>query len=252
VPVVQTAVTGHHESVQLCDPANAGAAVVVTTWWLDTSGSGVAPAVSAMNPDGTAWAGSVATLVDCARIAPTTTTAATPLPSYAEPSTIVRAVSTLPAQSVYTPAAFPLSVKLVTEPTERETVALCNPTTGAPVIVETWWRDAATPGSVPTVSAYNADGTAYAGAVSALVDCGRVVTAAPVYTPSVLTTSLAGTVAAGARSVSVFNRGALDGSVDGDALVAGMGLNFDAPSGGTLAALAYSGVGTTLVITEVR
>jgi len=73
-------------------------------------------------------------------------------------------------------------------------------------------------------------------------------------TPSLIRTGGAGTIAAGARSISVYNAGAGPGSILGgiNNILPGEIFNFDA--GGendTLAAFAYDGTGTTLVITTI-
>jgi len=73
-------------------------------------------------------------------------------------------------------------------------------------------------------------------------------------TPSVLRTSAAGTIAAGARSISVYNAGSAAGSILGGSnnILAGEVFNFDAGAqGDTLSAFAYDGTGTTLVITKI-
>jgi len=73
-------------------------------------------------------------------------------------------------------------------------------------------------------------------------------------TPSLIRATGAGSIAAGARSISVYNAGAVAGSILGVAgnILAGEILSFDA--GGendTLSAFAYDGTGTTLVITTI-
>lgn len=73
-------------------------------------------------------------------------------------------------------------------------------------------------------------------------------------TPSLIRTGGSGTIAAGARSISVYNAGSVAGSILGVAgnILPGEIFNFDA--GGendTLAAFAYNGAGTTLVITTI-
>lgn len=55
---------------------------------------------------------------------------------------------------------------------DRELSTLCDPATGAPVLVVTYWPQEAAPGTAPTVEAYNANGTAYAGSIAALEKCG--------------------------------------------------------------------------------
>jgi hypothetical protein len=73
-------------------------------------------------------------------------------------------------------------------------------------------------------------------------------------TPGIIRTSTSGTISAGARSISVYNSGAAAGSILGVAgnILPGEIFSFDA--GGendTLAAFAYNGTGTTLVITTI-
>lgn len=73
-------------------------------------------------------------------------------------------------------------------------------------------------------------------------------------TPSLIRATGAGSIAAGARSISVYNAGAAAGSILGVAgnILAGEILSFDA--GGendTLSVFAYDGTGTTLVITAI-
>ena len=73
-------------------------------------------------------------------------------------------------------------------------------------------------------------------------------------TPSLIRATGAGSIPAGARSISVYNAGSAAGSILGVAgnILAGEILSFDA--GGendTLSAFAYDGTGTTLVITTI-
>jgi hypothetical protein len=73
-------------------------------------------------------------------------------------------------------------------------------------------------------------------------------------TPSLIRTGGLGTIAAGARSISVYNAGAVAGSILGAIgnILPGEIMNFEA--GGendTLSAFAYDGTGTTLVITTI-
>ena len=70
------------------------------------------------------------------------------------------------AQSVPHPTAVQL-VKLC-NPNDYETNVLCDAATGARILVVTGISSA----GVPTSTAYNLDGTVYAGALSALVSCG--------------------------------------------------------------------------------
>ena len=77
-----------------------------------------------------------------------------------------------------------------------------------------------------------------------------IATNAAVRTPTLLRTSLASSVAAGARSVSFFNSGSTDTpTIDGIVLKQGETVSFNA--GGeddTLAAIDYSGAGGELLI----
>ena len=73
-------------------------------------------------------------------------------------------------------------------------------------------------------------------------------------TPSLIRATGSGTVAAGARSISVYNAGSAAGSILGVAANILPGEAFDFSAGGeddTLSAFAYDGTGTTLVITTI-
>lgn len=73
-------------------------------------------------------------------------------------------------------------------------------------------------------------------------------------TPSLIRTSASGTIAAGARTISVFNAGSNPGSILGGTNNILPGEIFEFSAGGendTLAAFAYNGAGTTLVITSI-
>lgn len=73
-----------------------------------------------------------------------------------------------------------------------------------------------------------------------------------VRTPGLLRATAAGNIAAGARSVSVFNAGLANGSWLGVAIKPGEQLSYSADGqGDTLGAFAYDGTGTELVITSV-
>lgn len=75
---------------------------------------------------------------------------------------------------------------------------------------------------------------------------------AVVRTPSLLRASAPGVVPAGARSVSVFNAGLVNGTWLGAVIKPGEQFNYDAGSNlDTLLAFAYDGTGTELVITSV-
>ena len=76
--------------------------------------------------------------------------------------------------------------------------------------------------------------------------------AAVVRTPTILSTTTTGTVAAGATSVGFSNEGTVAATVAGGALPAGRTVSFIAPDGDTLAAIAYTATGTTLVVASVR
>lgn len=79
-------------------------------------------------------------------------------------------------------------------------------------------------------------------------------TAPTTRTSALLRVTGAGTVAAGARSISVYNAGAAAGSILGVAANILPGEAFDFSAGGqndTLASFAYDGTGTTLVITTI-
>jgi len=75
---------------------------------------------------------------------------------------------------------------------------------------------------------------------------------AVVRTPSLVRATGAGNVAAGARSVSVFNAGAANGLWLGVTIKPGEQLSYSADGqGDTLSAFSYDGTGTELVITSV-
>jgi hypothetical protein len=79
-------------------------------------------------------------------------------------------------------------------------------------------------------------------------------TVAVTRTPSITRTSASGTIAAGARSISVYNAGTAAGSILGVAGNILAGEAFDFSAGGqndTLGSFAYDGTGTTLVITTI-
>jgi hypothetical protein len=64
--------------------------------------------------------------------------------------------------------------------------------------------------------------------------------------------SSSGTVAAGARSLSIANSGIAAGTVQGELIAAGMTYSWQAPNNDTLNSVSYDATGTTLVIIEVR
>lgn len=76
--------------------------------------------------------------------------------------------------------------------------------------------------------------------------------AAKTFTAAITTVSAAGNVAAGAVSAAFLNSGAAAVTVAGGSLPAGQIVNFEAPAGGTLNAIAYDGTGSTLVISTLR
>jgi hypothetical protein len=71
------------------------------------------------------------------------------------------------------------------------------------------------------------------------------------YTPTLSRATAAGTVAAGARSVSIANAGVANGTVGAATLKPGESVSFSA-DGNLLAAIAYNATGTEFVIGEVR
>lgn len=81
---------------------------------------------------------------------------------------------------------------------------------------------------------------------------GSGTAAAVVRTPTILSTTTTGTVAAGATSVGFSNEGTVAATVAGGSLPAGRTVSFIAPDGDTLAAIAYIATGTTLVVASVR
>lgn len=71
--------------------------------------------------------------------------------------------------------------------------------------------------------------------------------------PSMLRSSVAGNVAAGKRSVSIYNAGPGPGVVLGATLKVGETVNFDAGSNlDTLGVISYDGTGTDLLIISVQ
>lgn len=71
-------------------------------------------------------------------------------------------------------------------------------------------------------------------------------------TPSLIRSSVSGTIAAGARSVSVFNAGLSDGMWLGAVIKPGEQLSYSADGqGDTFTSFTYDGTGTDLVITKV-
>ena len=72
-----------------------------------------------------------------------------------------------------------------------------------------------------------------------------------VRTPSLARVTGAGTVAAGAESVTVYNAGVANGLVLGGAIKPGESFTWSVSTGDSLAAIAYDGTGTELVITKL-
>lgn len=70
-----------------------------------------------------------------------------------------------------------------------------------------------------------------------------------VVTPNLIRDTAAGSVAAGARSVTVYNAGGADGLVLGQIIKPGESLSWSAGLSNTLGAVSYDGSGTELVIT---
>ena len=71
-------------------------------------------------------------------------------------------------------------------------------------------------------------------------------------TASLTRATSSGTVSAGAKSVSFGNFGSANATVAGTNLEPNESADFNAPLGDTLAAIAYDGTGTELLIAEVR
>ncbi|ABA24668.1 hypothetical protein Ava_D0003 [Trichormus variabilis ATCC 29413] len=67
-------------------------------------------------------------------------------------------------------------------------------------------------------------------------------------TPTLVNTSTSGTVTAGKISVSIANIGAAAGTLLGTSFPTGASIAFEAPTGKTLAAIAYNATGTTFLI----
>jgi hypothetical protein len=70
-------------------------------------------------------------------------------------------------------------------------------------------------------------------------------------TPSLLRISAPGNVPAGARSVTIYNGGAVNGLVLGAIIKPGESMTWGAELNNTLSIIAYDGTGTELVITTV-
>ncbi len=70
-------------------------------------------------------------------------------------------------------------------------------------------------------------------------------------TAALTSSSAAGNTAAGLISASFLNSGAAAATVAGGSLPAGQIVNFEAPNGKTLNAIAYNGTGTTLIISTL-
>lgn len=88
--------------------------------------------------------------------------------------------------------------------------------------------------------------------VKTAVDAINTKLTSTVRTPSLVRATGAGTVAAGARAVSVYNAGNANGTWLGVTIKQGEQLSYDAGAqGDTLSAFAYDGTGTELVITSI-
>ncbi|MGF6604577.1 hypothetical protein P3T23_009333 [Paraburkholderia sp. GAS448] len=70
-------------------------------------------------------------------------------------------------------------------------------------------------------------------------------------TAALASVTTAGSVPAGCTQASFANSGAANATVAGGTLPPGYAVTFDAPDGDTLAAIAYSAVGTTLLVSTV-
>lgn len=86
-------------------------------------------------------------------------------------------VSADPPIAVFTPMNRPLMVKTCQTMGHHAQTDWCDPTTGDPVVVVSWWRDAADQVTAPMVTAYNLDGSTYGGDIMSLVKCRSIPTA---------------------------------------------------------------------------
>lgn len=71
-------------------------------------------------------------------------------------------------------------------------------------------------------------------------------------TPTLSTVSTTGTIAAGCVAVSVANTGAANGTLLGQTIAPGVVIDYVAPWGDTIGAIAYNATGTTFLIQELR
>lgn len=89
--------------------------------------------------------------------------------------------------------------------------------------------------------------------IEADTDAINTNTSGSVETPSLLTTSLVGTVLAGASTVSIFNSGAATGTVLGSPLLSGLAVSYQVSDlNNTLSAISYDASATTFIISETR
>lgn len=72
-----------------------------------------------------------------------------------------------------------------------------------------------------------------------------------VYNTALSRVTTSGTVAAGSKTIVFANTGAADATVLGTVLEAGESIKFEAPSTGTVTAIAYVATGTELTITTL-
>ncbi len=75
---------------------------------------------------------------------------------------------------------------------------------------------------------------------------------AVIRTAALTSATAAGSVSAGCTQASFVNSGTANATVAGGALPPGYAVTFDAPGGDTLAVIAYSASGTTLLISTVQ
>lgn len=135
--------------------------------WRDASGTAIAAPAGPF------------TLGACEAATPTVTvTLASCSSGESGPTSFPVQVSTKPPIAVFTPTNRPLIVKTCQTMGHHTVTDWCDPTTGEPVIVVSWWRDAADQATAPMVTAYGLDGGAYGGDIMALVKCGSVPAAA--------------------------------------------------------------------------
>jgi len=102
------------------------------------------------------------------------------------------------------------------------------------------------------------EGTVDTGLVQPVTDAEIRATPIPIIansttrTPTLTITSTSGTIASGCVSVSVANTGNANGTLLGQTIAPGVSIDFIAPWGDTIGAIAYDATSTTFLIQELR